>query len=218
MTGGGDRVCPGKFTTVCSRATNYHRAGLLYLIVEDIMTDLFLIIANDGWATRIQYASLGYNLSGLMLILFEMLENTKWLSEKWRLRIKRSVITYETSLLGEMVAALAFQRFLSGLNKSDLKHSKPEALAVSYYFWSLVCHGIVVLVVIGIISSVRVICAMTYVWLKHRSFKLFSEPCCVDTALGVRSRIMLLSGYQWEDSNLYYKPEALRAFGMLKMV
>jgi hypothetical protein len=40
-------------------ATNYHRSALLYLIVEGIMTDLFLIIANDGWVTRVQYVSLG---------------------------------------------------------------------------------------------------------------------------------------------------------------
>ncbi|KAJ8561601.1 hypothetical protein ON010_g8078 [Phytophthora cinnamomi] len=198
-------------------ASNYQRAALLYLIVEGIMTDLFLIIANDGWATRIQYASLGYNLSGLMLLLFEIVQNTKWLGEKWRLRIKRSVFNYETSLIGEFVAALAFQRFLTGLNKSDLKRSKPEALAVSYYLWSLVCHGIVVLVVISIISFVRVSCTMAYVWSKYRSFAVLSESCCVDTALGVRSRIMLLGSYHWEDGKLYYKPGALKAFGLLTM-
>ncbi|KAL4165400.1 hypothetical protein KRP22_014111 [Phytophthora ramorum] len=35
-------------------ATNYQRTALLYLIVEGIMTDLFLIIANDGWTSRVQ--------------------------------------------------------------------------------------------------------------------------------------------------------------------
>ncbi|KAE9133099.1 hypothetical protein PF006_g15124 [Phytophthora fragariae] len=198
-------------------ATNYHRVALLYLIVEGIMTDLFLIIANDGWITRVQYGSLGYNLSGLMLLLFEMLENTKWLSEKWRMRVKRVYFSYETALVGELVTALVLQTILSGLNRSDFKHSKPTALAVSYYLWSLVCHGAVVLVIIAIISSVRVPWALIYVWLKFRSFAVLSEPCCVDAALGVRSRIMLLGAYQWTDNKLYYKSDALKAFGMLKM-
>ncbi|KAE8908406.1 hypothetical protein PF003_g7912 [Phytophthora fragariae] len=165
-------------------ATNYKRAALLYLIVEGIMTDLFLIIANDGWATRIQYASLGYNLSGFMLLLFEMLENTNLLKEKWRLRLKRTFFSYETALVGELVSALVFQSFLSGLNGSDLKRSEETALAISYYLWSLVCHGIVVVVVISIISSVRAPWALMYVWYKHRSLAVLSEPCCVDTALG----------------------------------
>ncbi|KUF83986.1 hypothetical protein AM587_10002818 [Phytophthora nicotianae] len=198
-------------------ASNYQRAVLLYLIVEGIMTDLFLIIANDGWATRVQYASLGYNLSGLMLLLFEMVESMNWLSEKWRMRIKRVFFSYEVALVGELVTALGLQAFLSGLNKSDLKRSKPTALAVSYYLWSLICHGMVVMVVIGIISSVRVLWALVYAWLKHRSFAILSDPCCVDTALGVRSRIMLLSGYSLEGGVLYYRPSALKAFGMLKM-
>ncbi|KAG2760132.1 hypothetical protein PC129_g5279 [Phytophthora cactorum] len=198
-------------------ASNYQRAALLYLIVEGIMTDLFLIIANDGWATRVQYGSLGYNLSGLMLLLFEMVESMNWLSEKWRMRIKRVFFSYEVALVGELVTALGLQAFLSGLNKSDLKRSKPTALAVSYYVWGLVCHGVVVVTIIGIISSVRVLWAMVFVWLKHRSFAILSKPCCVDTALGVRSRIMLLSGYCLESGELYYRPSALKAFGMLKM-
>ncbi|RLN64145.1 hypothetical protein BBP00_00003620, partial [Phytophthora kernoviae] len=198
-------------------ANNYHRAALLYLIIEGIMTDLFLIIANDGLSTKIQYASMGYNLSGLMLVLFEMLESTSRLREKWRLRIKRVFFSYETALVGELVSAAAFQHFLSGLNGSDLKRSKPTAMAVSYYFWSLICHGIVVLVVVSIIMSVRAPWALGYTWWKHRSMSIFSEPCCVDTAMGVRSRITMLGGYCIEDSKLNYTPETLKAFGLLKM-
>ncbi|EGZ09345.1 hypothetical protein PHYSODRAFT_525570 [Phytophthora sojae] len=198
-------------------ATNYQRTALLYLIVEGIMTDLFLIIANDGWMSRVQYASMGYNLSGLMLLLFEMLENTNLLKEKWRLRIKRTFFSYETALIGEFVSALVFQMFLSGLNGSDLKRSKPTALAVSYYFWSLICHAIVVVCVVSIICSVRVPWALLYVWSKHQSLAVLSEPCCVDTALGVRSRVMLLGGYRWDEGKLYYETAALKAFGMLKM-
>ncbi|KAL3671169.1 hypothetical protein V7S43_004350 [Phytophthora oleae] len=166
-------------------ATNYQRCALLYLV----MTDLFLLIANEGWATRVRYASLGYNLSGLILLLFEMLESTRWLSEKWRLRIKILFFSYEAVLLGELVSALAFQKFLTGLNRSDLKTSKVIALAASYYVWSLVGHGVIALVSIAIILSVRILCALTYVWLVHRSFAVLSEPCCIDTVLGVRSEL-----------------------------
>ncbi|GMF81545.1 unnamed protein product [Phytophthora fragariaefolia] len=181
------------------------------------MSDLFLIIANDGWATRVQYASLGYNLSGLMLLLFEMLENTRILREKWRLRIKRTFFSHEAALVGELVSALALMSSLSGLNGSDLKRSKETALAVSYYFWSLIARGIVVLVVILIISSVRAPIALIYVWYKHYNFLVLSEQCCIDTAIGARSRIVLLAGYELEDGELYYTTSALKAFGMLKM-
>jgi hypothetical protein len=44
----------------------YHRFALLYLLVEGIMTDLFLLIANEGLLAKIQYVSLGYNLSGFL--------------------------------------------------------------------------------------------------------------------------------------------------------
>ncbi|KAL3671172.1 hypothetical protein V7S43_004353 [Phytophthora oleae] len=198
-------------------ATNFQRAALLYLIIEGIMTDLFLIIANDSWVSKVQYVSLGYNLSGLMLILFEMLERTKWLKEKWRLRIKRLFFSYETALVGELVTALVFQMVLSRLNASDFKRSKPTALAVSYYVWSLTCHGAVVLVILSIIASVRVPWALIYVWWKHRSLAVFSAPCCVDTVLGPRSRLIMLGGYCFQDGKLYYKKSALKAFGMMKV-
>ncbi|KAL3671171.1 hypothetical protein V7S43_004352 [Phytophthora oleae] len=198
-------------------ATNYQRTALLYLIMEGIMTDLFLIISNDGLMGRVQYASMGYNLSGLMLILFEMLESMRWFSEKWRLRVKRVFFSYESALVGELVTAVAFQTFLSGLNGSELRHSKPTALAVSYYFWSLICHAIVMLVVVSTISAVRIPWALLYVWFKHKSLDILSIPCCIDTALGVRSRIMLLGGYRLENGKLYYKPSALKALGLLRM-
>lgn len=173
-------------------AMNTQRVLLVYLLVEGIMTNLFLIIANDGWLNNVQYASLGYNMSGLMLLLFEMLESSKLLKEKWRLRIKRVFFSYEIALVGELVIAIVFQRFISSLNQSDFRRSKPAALAVSYYFWSLICHCVVVLDVVLIIASVRTVWALTFVWLKHRSFAILSEPCCVDAVLGVRSRTILL--------------------------
>lgn len=57
-------------------ARNYHRAALLYLLVEGLMSDLFLLIAQDGLLAKLQYISLGYNLSGVLSILFEMVEAT----------------------------------------------------------------------------------------------------------------------------------------------
>ncbi|KAH7465783.1 uncharacterized protein KRP23_12322 [Phytophthora ramorum] len=198
-------------------ATNYQRSALLYLIVEGIMSDLFLIVAHNNWATWVQYVSLGYNLSGLLFLLFEMVERMRWWSEKWRQRIKRVFFSCEATLVGELVSAIMLQAFLTGLNGSDLKRSKSTALAVSYYFWSLVCHTIVVVVIVSIILSVRVPWAIAYVWIKHRSFVVLLEPCCVDSVLGARSRLMLLGGYRVENSKLYYSVAALKAFGMLKI-
>lgn len=152
-----------------------------------------------------------------MLLLFEMTESMNMLKEQWRLRIKRVFFSYETALVGELVCAFVFQSVLSGLNGSDLKRSKPTALAVSYYFWSLICHGLVVLVVLLIISSVRVLWALAFVWLKHRSFALLSESCCIDAALGVRNRSTMLGGYQYQDGEWYYTATALKAFGMLRI-
>ncbi|KAG1712286.1 hypothetical protein DVH05_000034 [Phytophthora capsici] len=198
-------------------ATNFQRVSLLYLIIEGVMTDLFLIIANDGWLSRMQYVSLGYNLSGLTLILFEALERTKWLKEKWRLCIKRLLFSYETALVGELVTALVLQVVLTRLNASDFKRSKPTALAVSYYVWGLTCHVAVVLVILSIIASVRIPLALVYVWWKHRSLAVFSAPCSVDTALGPRSRLIMLGGYILQDGKLFYKKSTLKAFAMMKV-
>jgi hypothetical protein len=152
-----------------------------------------------------------------MLLLFEMVESTRRLSEKWRLRIRRMFFSYETALVGELATALVLQAFLSGLNGSDLKRSRPTALAVSYYLWSLTCHGAVVVVIIGAILSVRAFWAVVFVWLKHRSLSVFSKPCSVDTALGAHSRLTMLGGYRLDEGKLYYKASTLRAFGMLMM-
>eukprot|EP00644_Phytophthora_capsici_P014621 jgi/Phyca11/124486/e_gw1.54.93.1 len=198
-------------------AANFQRISLLYLLIEGITMDLFLIIANDGWLSRVQYVSLGYNLSGLTLILFEALERTKWLKEKWRLCIKRLLFSYETALVGELVTALVLQVVLTRLNASDFKRSKPTALAVSYYVWGLTCHAAVVLVILSIITSVRIPWALVYVWWKHRSLAVFSAPCSVDTALGPRSRLILLGGYILQDGKLFYKKSTLKAFGLMKV-
>ncbi|KAG1705226.1 hypothetical protein DVH05_004157 [Phytophthora capsici] len=63
-------------------ATNYFRIVVLYMLIEGVMSDLFLLIAQDGLFAKTQYISLGYNLSGVVSMIFEMLESMKCLREK----------------------------------------------------------------------------------------------------------------------------------------
>ncbi|EGZ09795.1 hypothetical protein PHYSODRAFT_523171 [Phytophthora sojae] len=198
-------------------ATNYHRAVVLYLLVEGIMTDLFLLIANDGILAKIQYVSMGYNLSALLVMVFEMFESTPWLREKWRVRIKRLLFSYETVFVGEVITAALQQYSLTLLNRSKLKESRPAALAVSYYAWSLVGHGVFVLTIIALVISVRTLWALTYVWLNQHTWAIFTAPCCVDSALKLRNKMFSLGGYRLENGRLYYTTSALKAFGLLKM-
>ncbi|KAG6973107.1 hypothetical protein JG687_00001120 [Phytophthora cactorum] len=199
-------------------ATNYHRLVLLYLLIEGIMSDLFLLVATDGIFAWFQYISFGYNLSGMLLILFELIENMQWLHETSRLFIKRLLFSYESSLLGELLSAIGQARFLTSLSHSDLKQSGPTARAISYYVWGLVGHSVIVLSLIAFIMTVRIVRAITCVWWKHSQiWAVLTTPCSVDTTLGIRNKMTTLTGYCWVDGNLCYKPEALKAFGMLKV-
>ncbi|KAG7384376.1 hypothetical protein PHYPSEUDO_002637 [Phytophthora pseudosyringae] len=199
-------------------ASNYQRVVLLYFLLEGLMSDLFLLAATDGSLVWLQYVSLGYNLSGILLLIFEIVETMRWISEKSRLFIKRVLFSYESSLLGELLSALGLSYVLTGLNHSDLKRSKPIALEISYYMWGLVGHSVIVATLIGSIAVVRIICAATYVRWKHgRTWDIFSAPCCVDTTVGVRSKMTKLAGYHWEDGKLYYRADSMKSFGLLKM-
>ncbi|KAG7384384.1 hypothetical protein PHYPSEUDO_002645 [Phytophthora pseudosyringae] len=199
-------------------ATNLQRILLLYLLVEGLMSDLFLLVATEGVFAWVQYISLGYNLSGVLLLTFELVENLGWMRERTRLFIKRLLFSYESSLLGELLSAICQPYFLTSLNRSDLKQSGRTAVAVSYYGWSLVGHGIFVIVLIGFIMSVRALRAVSFVRWKHGQTRaIFMAPCCIDNTLGMRNKMMMLDGYVWEDSMLLYKREALKAFGLLKM-
>ncbi|OWZ15247.1 hypothetical protein PHMEG_00011154 [Phytophthora megakarya] len=200
-------------------ASNWQRILLLYLLVEGLMSDLFLLVATEGVFAWLQYISLGYNLSGVLLLLFEMIENMGWLREKYRLFIKRLLFSYESSLLGELLSAICQPYFLTFLNRSDLKQSGSTAIAVSYYAWSLVGHGIILLCLVGFIMSVRVLRAVSLVhWQYGRTWSFFSAPCCVDNTIGMKNKMTMLRGYCWQDGRLLYKTEALKAFGILKMV
>ncbi|KAG3199840.1 hypothetical protein PC128_g4998 [Phytophthora cactorum] len=198
-------------------ATNYHRAVVLYLLIESIMTDLFLLIANDGFLAKVQYVSMGYNLSALLVMVFEIVEDTRCLSEKWRVPIKRLLLSYETAFVGEICTAALQQYSLTLLNRSNLKETRTTALAVSYYSWSLVGHGVFVLTIIALVISARALWALGYVWINHGTWAVFTAPCCVDKTLKLRNKMFLLGGYHWENGKLYYTVSALKSFGLLKV-
>eukprot|EP00644_Phytophthora_capsici_P001527 jgi/Phyca11/104891/e_gw1.10.817.1 len=139
------------------------------------------------------------------------------MSERTRLCVKRLLFSYESSLLGELLSAISQPFLLTALNRSDLKHSGPTAIAVSYYCWSLVGHSIFILVLMGMTISIRVLRAVSYVrWKFGQTWVIFTAPCCVDNTLGLRNKMTLLGGYCWENGVLLYKREALKAFGLLK--
>ncbi|KAF1776711.1 hypothetical protein GQ600_16398 [Phytophthora cactorum] len=179
-------------------ATNYHRLVLLYLLIEGIMSDLFLLVATDGIFAWFQYISFGYNLSGMLLILFELIENMQWLHETSRLFIKRLLFSYESSLLGELLSAIGQARFLTSLSHSDLKQSGPTARAVSYYVTHCACDHLCVV----------------ETW-PNLGRSNYSVQCRYHP--GNTNKMTTLTGYCWVDGNLCYKPEALKAFGMLKV-
>ncbi|EGZ09781.1 hypothetical protein PHYSODRAFT_523373 [Phytophthora sojae] len=199
-------------------ATKLHRVVLLYLLIEGLMGDLFLLVANNGLLSKMQYVSLGYNLSGILLLGFETIESMHWLRERTRVFIKRLLFCYESSLLGEILGAALQQTFLTHINASRMfKSSNNINVAVSHYVWSIVGHGIFVFCVIGFIMLVRALWAIVYVWWKHQTMAIFSASCCVDTALGRRNKMTMLGGYHWVDDQLYYGPEALKSFGLLRV-
>ncbi|KAE9049929.1 hypothetical protein PR001_g2872 [Phytophthora rubi] len=199
-------------------ATKLHRVLLLYLLIEGLMSDIFLLVANNGFVSKIQYVSLSYNLSGMLLLVFEIIESTYWLRKKTRVFIKRLLFCYESSLLGEILGAALQQTFFTQINRSRMfKSSNNINQAVSHYVWSIVGHGIFVLFAIAFIMSVRALWAILYVRWAHQTWVIFSASCCVDTALGRRNKMTMLGGYRWIDDKLYYKPEALKSFGLVKV-
>ncbi|KAK1939894.1 hypothetical protein P3T76_008217 [Phytophthora citrophthora] len=201
---------------VAHGATNYHRIVVLYLLIEGFMSDVFLLVASDGLSAKLQYASMGYNLSALVLLVFEIFEKMNCLSEKWRMFWKRLLFSYETAFLGEIVSAAVQQELLTMLNRTNLKESRPTALAVSYYLWSLVGHGIFVVNVIGFLIGVRILSAVVYVSWKHGSLWVFFAPCSIDTTLKLRNKMTLLGGYRWKNHKLLYTKSALKSFGLQK--
>ncbi|GMF27760.1 unnamed protein product [Phytophthora lilii] len=199
-------------------ANNYHRLILVYVLMEGVMSELFMLIALEGGIGRLQYISLGYNLSGVMSMLFEMIESSGCLKENIRCFLKRLLFNHETVLIGELVCAGLMQKYLTSLNRSSLKDTDAEAVVASYYVWSLVGHSSIVLGCVLILVAVRALGAVAYVRCRHGSFAVLTAPCCIDTVMGVRCKLIMLAGYIYENGKLYYRSRTLATFGILRMV
>jgi hypothetical protein len=199
-------------------ANNYQRVGLTYLLVEGLMSDLFLLTNREGFLGRIQSISLGYNLAGIMSMVFEMIETMHWLGEKHRCLFRRVLFNHETVLVGELICAAAVQKFMSSLNRSSFKEWRPPGEESVYYLKGLAGHGIVVTGCVLVIIVSRILGAVGFVRWKFGSLAPLTAPCCVDTALGVRSKLVVLSGYAWVSGNLCYKASTLKAFGLFKTI
>lgn len=182
------------------------------------MGDLFLLIAKDGPLAKVQYISLGYNLSSVLSILFEIVETMGWMG-RFTQFAKRLLFTVESSMIGELLCAVAMQSFLTALNKSDLRDSNLEAEAVSYYVWSLVGHGAIVLGLAGFIFTIRAIISLAIVRTKYGSFGVITSECCVDHVLGVHIKLIQLSGYIRSSStgSIMYRTDTIKSLGLFKM-
>ncbi|ETK74636.1 hypothetical protein L915_18609 [Phytophthora nicotianae] len=200
-------------------ARNFHRLLLLFLLIDQgVMSDFFLLSTQEGLLGRIQSISLGYNLSGVMSMLFEMVETMNWMSEKMRCQAKRLLFNYETVLIGELITAGVLQHYLTSLSRSHLRDTEPAAEMISHYVMGLVGHIVLALGCLGIIVATRAIGAIVFVKLQFGTLRVLTNTCSVDAALGARSKLILLSGYIWENEELYYKPSVLKALGVLKAV
>ncbi|KAL3667991.1 hypothetical protein V7S43_006865 [Phytophthora oleae] len=200
-------------------ARNYQRGVLLFLLVDQgLMSDLFLLITQEGFVGRIQCISLGYNLAGIMSMLFEMVEAMHWMKETLRAGLKRLLFNYETAMIGELITSALMQYYLTVLNRSSLRNTESEAKEVSYYVMSLVGHGVIALGCVFIIVCTRSLGAISFVLWRFRTLKVFITPCNVDATLGVRCKLVLLGGYIWENDQLFYKVSTIKAFGLLRMV
>ncbi|KAE9036207.1 hypothetical protein PR003_g14838 [Phytophthora rubi] len=200
-------------------AKNFHRLLLLFFLVDQgVMSDFFLLSTQDGFFGRIQSISLGYNLSGVMSMLFEMVETMNWMNEKSRCQVKRLLFNYETVLIGEFITSAVLQHYLTSLSRSQLKNTQPAAEVVSYYVMGLAGHLVLALGCLTIIVSTRAIGAIAFVWWRFGTFRVLAKTCSVDAALGARCKLMLLHGYILENGELYYRPRTLNALGILKAV
>lgn len=121
---------------------------------------------------------------------------------------------------GELLSAALQEQMITAINRSSLlERSKSTAIAVSYYFWSLVGHGIFILALVGFVMTARTIWAVGYVWSRYgrNSWAIFTEPCSVDSTLKLRNKMTSLGGYRLDNGRLYYRADALKAFGLLKL-
>jgi hypothetical protein len=197
-------------------ARNAHRFMLVYFLVEGLMADLFLMIAKEDTGAMLQFVSIGYNLAGMLSMLFEVLENTTWLSERVYRVVRRLLFNNEMEFVGELLCAGIMQRFISTLNRSRFRDSLAPAQAVSYYVWSLVGHGSVLIVLLGIVFTIRALGALAIARVRYGTVRMLTSPNCVDMVLRGRLKYVLLLGFVWRDGQLYHSRETLKAYGLLR--
>ncbi|KAE9331782.1 hypothetical protein PR003_g14839 [Phytophthora rubi] len=165
-------------------AKNFHRLVLVFLLVDQgVMSDFFLLSTQEGLFGRIQSISLGYNLAGVMSMLFEMVETMNWMNEKSRCQVKRLLFNYETVLIGEFITSAVLQYYLTSLSRSQLKNTQPAAEVVSYYVMGLAGHLVLALGCLTIIVSTRAIGAITFVWWRFGTFRVLTKTCSVESTL-----------------------------------
>lgn len=197
---------------------NLQRCLVLYFLIEGLMADLFLLIAKDGLGAHTQYISLGYNLAGVLSMLFEMIEATPWISERWCCLLRRLLFNLETGFIGELLCALLLRHYLESLNRSpQFRASIVPAQVVSFYVWSLVGHGSIVLGLASFILTVRAIGALVIVYVRFGNIRVLTKANCVDTVLRGRLKSSMLRGYIWRNSGLYYSRQSLKAYGLLML-
>lgn len=202
-------------------ASNKQRTCLLYLLIEGLMGDLFMLVARDGSNARTQYVPLGYNLASALSLLFEMFEATRWIGERTRCLVRRLFFNVETGPMGELLCAAVLHHYLTSLNRSPaLRLSVDRAQAVSFYVSSLFGHGMIVLGLASSILVVRALGALFITQFSLGSIRALRAPNCVDQALRGRVKHIMLRGYEWRDQSrrhLVYTRETLKAFGLLLM-
>lgn len=202
-------------------ANNLQRLGVIYGLLEGLMTDLFLYITKAGVFALVQCISLSYNLAGIISILFEMVETSTCAASccksKWPSivrTLKRLFFNDESTFFGEVLDMALFQTYVEALNHTKLQKTQHVALAVSYYVWGLIGHGVVVAGMVLVLFSVRSFGAIATTWWRFRTLAPLTSPCCVESALGAHQKLIRLSGYVWNENKLYYSKTSLTSYGL----
>lgn len=203
-------------------ATGIHRVGVLYLLLEGSMSDLFLFITKSGPMAIIQIISLCYNMSGIVAVLFEMVEDkvsSGRFHSRWSHAVqvtKRLFFNHEMTFIGEIVVMSMLQLLITSLNRSKLQNSQTVALAISYYAWSVMGHGFIAVGMIATLLVVRAAGAAGYCLYKYSSLVPLTSTCSVEVVLAARQKLVLIAGYIWsDDGKLFYSAQALTAYGLL---
>lgn len=202
-------------------ANNLQRIGVVYGLLEGLMSDLFLFITKTGIFALAQCISLSYNLAGTISIVFEMVETSTCVAlgckAKWPRVVrtmKRLLFNDESTFFGEVLDMALFQTYVEALNHTKLQGTQHVALAISYYAWGLVGHGFVLAGMVFVLVSVRSLGAIVTTWWRFRTLAPLTSPCCVELALGAHQKLIRLAGYVWNENKLYYSESSLASYGL----